>query len=238
VYNASAPVIQLSEGDVANSNAFIGIDGGSLFTRRGSIGAADATTLTSSGSFGIGTTSPTQQLSVQNLLYVGAGGATGMGTATSTFQGDIKITGKLDVGTIDPVYTIGGVKYATYGASTIGVKEEVATKVSVTSFDDERNLYARTIRFDEQDKGSDMWLFYQITHFGDAWKDLVVSLTPAFEGNVFYEENPTKNTLTIFASQPGNVSIRLIAPRYDAAKWPNLRDDQYDPFTHHTLNEK
>jgi cell division protein FtsZ len=51
-----------------------------------------------------------------------------MGTATSTFQGDIKITGKLDVGTIDPVYTIGGVKYATYGASTVGITEEVITK--------------------------------------------------------------------------------------------------------------
>jgi hypothetical protein len=238
IYNSSAPVVQLSEGDVANSNAFIGIDGGSLFTRRGSIGAADATTLTSGGSFGVGTTSPTQQLSVQNLLYVGAGGATGMGTATSTFQGDIKITGKLDVGTIDPVYTISGVKYATYGASTIGVKEEVALKTNVALFDETRNLYAHTVSFDALEKGSDLWLFYQVTNFGDAWKDLVVSLTPAFEGNVFYEEDPAANALTIFASRPGDVSVRLIAPRYDAVKWPNLRDDQYDPFTHHTLDEK
>jgi hypothetical protein len=59
-----------------------------------------------------------------------------------------------------------------------------------------------------------------------------------FDGAAFYEENYRNKTLTIFTSRPGDVSVRFIAPRYDAAKWPNLRDDQYDPFTHHVLDEK
>jgi hypothetical protein len=37
-------------------------------------------------------------------------------------------TGKIDVGTVDPVYAIGGDKFATYMAGMIGVKEET-TKI-------------------------------------------------------------------------------------------------------------
>src|SRR5262249_27343104 len=67
----------------------------------------------SSNKVGVGTTSPSQQFSVAEQIFVGAQGK-GLGLATSTFMGDIKILGKLDVSTIDPPYTIDGVKYATY----------------------------------------------------------------------------------------------------------------------------
>ncbi|PIR82857.1 hypothetical protein COU20_00035, partial [Candidatus Kaiserbacteria bacterium CG10_big_fil_rev_8_21_14_0_10_59_10] len=191
-----------------------------------------------SGKVGIGTTTPTEQLSIKDLLFVGAGGATGMGTATSTFQGDIRILGKLDVGTIDPVYTIDGVKYATYGHSTVGVKEEAAVKVSVREYDAARKLYKHAIRFSELREGSDLWLFYQTTDFGADWEHLVVTLTPAFNGRVFYEESAATNTLTLWSDTPGSVSLRLVANRYDHAKWPNLRPDQDDDFTHHILRRK
>ncbi|TSC87231.1 MAG: cell wall surface anchored protein [Parcubacteria group bacterium Gr01-1014_8] len=178
------------------------------------------------GNVGIGTTTPTKQFSISSLLYVGAGGATGMGTATSTFQGDIKIIGKLDVGTIDPVYTIDGTKYATYGHSTVGIKEEVTAKLAVNEYDEARDLYRTTIRFDELEKGSDLWLFYEITRFGLEWEHLVVNLTPAFDGRVFYEEDIVENSLTIYADKSGFVSARLIADRFDAETWPNIRPDQ------------
>ncbi len=184
--------------------------------------------VTAAGLVGIGTTSPSQQLSISNLLFVGAGGATGLGTATSTFQGDIRITGKLDVGTIDPVYTIDGTKYATYGHSTIGVKEETVTTIAVESYNKKTKRYEYKISFDSLEKGSDLWLFYQVTDFGTDWKDLVVNLTAGFEGNVSYKKLPDEKSLLIVSQNPGEVSARFIASRFDTTKWPNLRTDQDD----------
>lgn len=196
------------------------------FTIRDVTAGADRVTIDSSGNLGIGTSSPTQQFSVQSLLYVGANGATDMGTATSTFQGDIKITGKLDVATIDPPYTIDGTKYATYVSAMTGVKEETTAKFALNQYDASRKLYAHTIDFDTLEKGSDLWLFYQVTDFGENFEHLVVTLTPAFDGRVFYEENTQENSITIYATVKGSVSARLIADRYDAVKWPNVRPDQ------------
>ena len=201
-------------------------------------GATPTLSITTGGSVGVGTTTPVQQLSVANNLYIGNGGVTAMGQATSTFQGDIKILGKLDVGTIDPVYTIGGVKYATYGASTVGIKEEATAKFALKEYDAKRKLYKRTVAFSELEKGSDLWLFYQVTTFGEDWEKLVVNLTPAFDGRVFYEEDVEAKTITIYGSEKGSVSARFIADRYDADKWSNVRPDQDDPFTHHRVEEK
>jgi hypothetical protein len=128
------------------------------------------------------------------------------------------------------------VKYATYGASTVGITEEVLTTVQL-----KKNLegkYEKVIAFDTLEKGSDMWLFYQVTTFGEEWEHLVVSATPSFDGRVFYKKDMEKNTLTITGTEEGEVSLRLAARRYDNDKWPNLRPDQDDEFTHHTLEEK
>jgi len=179
----------------------------------------------SRGWVGIGTSTPSAQLAASGLLYVGGNDASTLGIATSTFVGDIKITGKLDVGTIDPVYTIDGVKYATYGHSTVGIYEETLQTVQLSE-KDESGKYAYTINFNTLEKGSDLWLFYQISDFDDGWKGLVVSLTPSFDGRVFYEKNAATNTLKILADQPGEISVRLAAPRFDWTKWPNLRPDQ------------
>lgn len=77
-----------------------------------------------------------------------------------------------------------------------------------------------------------------MTTFGEDWEKLVITLTPAFDGRVFYEEDVDANTVTIYATKKGNVSARLVADRYDAEKWPNLRPDQDDDFTHHVVPEK
>jgi hypothetical protein len=149
-----------------------------------------------------------------------------MGTATSTFQGDIKIIGKLDVSTIDPPYTIDGVKYATYVPSATGVKEETMQTVQLDSYNLKTGKYEAVIAFDDLEEGSDLWLFYQISDFGEKWQSLVVQLTPAFDGDVFYKKDHTRNALVISGDQEGEVSMRLSANRYDAEKWKNLRPDQ------------
>jgi FlaG/FlaF family flagellin (archaellin) len=178
-------------------------------------------------------------LSVQNNLYVGNNAATGMGQATSTFQGDIKINGKLDVGTIDPPYTIGETKYATFVPSMTGVKEETTMTVQLTDRNEVTGKYETVINFDELEKDSDLWLFYQITDFGDNWKNLVVQVTPSFDGQVFYKKDIENNTLTISGTESGEVSLRLSGNRFDHTKWPNLRADQ-DGKTEgtHVLPEK
>ncbi len=181
----------------------------------------------SSGYVGVGTSSPAQQFAINDRLFVGARGQTTLGLATSTFYGDIKIAGKLDVATIDPVYTIDGIKYATYGQSAVGVHEEVMQTIELSQ-KGASGKYEYTISFNSLEKGSDVWLFYQITDFGTNWKDLVVALTPAFDGSVHYEKDAAHNTLKIVSSQPGEVSMRLSALRFDNAKWPNLRPDQED----------
>ena len=176
---------------------------------------------------GVGTSTPTDALSVQGLLRVGANNnaPVTMGTATSTFNGDVKILGKLDVATIDPVYMIDGIKFATYGASTVGIHEDTLQTVDLTH-KDVSGQYAYTIDFDSLDKGSDLWLFYQITDFGDDWKNLIVLLTPGFDGSAYYKKIPGTHQLILYSNKPGEVSMRLSGNRYDFSKWPNLRSDQ------------
>ncbi|MCX7778906.1 MAG: hypothetical protein N2259_01515 [Patescibacteria group bacterium] len=142
--------------------------------------------------------------------------------------------GKLLVNEIDPIYEIEGIKYATYGHSTVGLKEEVVGKLRLQMSNDkfqmpevENQIYLATIDFNRTEKGSDLWLFRQITAFGQNWQDLVVNLTPEGRAQVWYEFQPTKNQLLIYGTAPINVSYRLIAPRFD---WPgratNLASDQ------------
>ena len=111
---------------------------------------------------------------------------------------------------------IKGVNYATYGHSTIGLKEEVVGKVKLTTF--KSSIPKAIIDFKRAKIASDLWLFRQITAFGENWQDLVVMLTP--EGGkalVWYEFVPEKNLIIIYGDQALTVSYRLIAPRFD---WP------------------
>ncbi len=175
---------------------------------------------------GVGTSTPTEQLSVSNNIFIGGGGAPTLGTATSTFEGDITILGKLDVGTIDPVYTIDGTKYATYGHSTVGIKEETVLTVTTSRFNEETGEYEHTIDFGSVEEGSDLWLFYQITNLGEEWENMVVTLTPGFNGTAYYTKQAEKGKLVIASTNKGEVSVRLLADRFDSDEWPNLRTDQ------------
>jgi hypothetical protein len=146
-------------------------------------------------------------------------------------------TGKLNAGTIDPIYDILGVKYATYVAGMIGQKEEISGTLTLQPTTDNQQLFKYTVDFDEQPVGSDLWLFGKITDFKKNWSGLSVLLTPEFAGEVWYEKNPSENQLVFYASPIGNwkleignsqpeISFRLSAPRFDWRQWPNLLEDQ------------
>ena len=196
---------------------------------------------TAATSFGIGLETDTLAFNTGSDYDFYIGGAAvpelSINNATSTFQGDVVIAGKLDVGTIDPVYTIDGVKYATYGHSTIGIKEEATSVVHLHEKNTD-GMYEVSIPFGALAEGSDMWLFYQVTNFGNDWEKLVVSLTPSFDGRVFYEKDVDEKTLRVKSRQSGEVSLRLVADRYDADTWPTIRPDQGTGYMGHIIDRK
>jgi hypothetical protein len=148
-----------------------------------------------------------------------------------TFGQNVIINGKLTVPTIDPVYTINGTNYATYGASMTGVNEEtdgVATLTRGTN-----GIYSATIDFATEPTGSSLWLFAQATNLKADLAQLVALITPTFEGKVWYTENTSTESVTLDAAPSTssivagptpstvNVSYRFTAPRFDAAHWSN-----------------
>lgn len=131
---------------------------------------------------------------------------------TVTIGGESKLT----VGTIDPVFEIGGEKYATYVADFAGgVRMETS---GIVKLDNGKQI----IDFENLEKGNDLWLFWQTSN--KEINDVVVLLTPGFEGKVWYEKEG--NVLVIYGDGQGEVSYRLSAPRLDFEKWPNFLEDQ------------
>ncbi|MBI2124155.1 MAG: hypothetical protein HYU04_02885, partial [Candidatus Wildermuthbacteria bacterium] len=72
------------------------------------------------------------------------------------------------------------------------------------------------------------WLFYQITDLGNNWQNLVVLLTPAADGKVWYQKEPQSRRLLILGSSSGEVSYRLTAPRFDWQKWGNFSNEPHE----------
>ena len=154
-------------------------------------------------------------------------------------------TGKITAGTYDPAYTIDGAKYATYDPGMTGQKEETSDVVNLTCGAAGAPC-ADVLDFGNAAKGSDLWLFAQVTNLSRSGLDkLTVLLAPSFDGRVWYQKDAAHDTLTIYgvpsASQIGNsspeVSYRLTAPRFDSSDcrverdcpsygaWGNVRTD-------------
>ena len=95
-------------------------------------------------------------------------------------------TGKLNAGTIDPIYEILGVKYATYDPGMVGQREEISGTAKLQALNSKSEIlnniqnpnfktqnslgfgateYAYVIDFDNLEQGSDLWLFRKITDF-------------------------------------------------------------------------
>jgi len=192
------------------------------------------------GNVGISTTNPGYKLDVVDDVRIGAispGHASGSPDlfvqgnlevdATAYFDGPLITagnasigggTGKLDVGTVDPIYDIAGEKFATYMAGMIGIKEEAT---GIIRLENAAGSIKAVIDFDGSAKGSDLWLFGNITEFGNDWENLVIILTPSFNGNIWYEKDIANKKLIIHSDKEGEVSFRFTAPRFDHAAWPN-----------------
>jgi hypothetical protein len=140
---------------------------------------------------------------------------------TTVFGGG---SGKITVGTIDPVYNIGGEKFATYMAGMIGVKEETAGVIETNQYIPGVG-YKHTIDFTNQERGSDLWLFSKATDIGKHIDDLIVLLSPSGNARSWYEVDRDSYTLSIYTSKPTSVSYRLTAPRFDAEDWSNYNND-------------
>jgi hypothetical protein len=149
----------------------------------------------------------------QRLLTV----STDETTVVSIGQG----AGKINVATVDPIYKIDGINYATYVGSLNGVKEELTGNIKL-----ENGL--AVLDFGKAAKGSDLWLFKKISDFGNNWDDLAVLLSPRFNGRVWSETDAGSSRLIIHGDPDGVVSYRLTAPRFDAKNWTNIAKEQYE----------
>ena len=131
---------------------------------------------------------------------------------SDTMSGSLTVN-KLYVTTIDPIYEIDGKKYATYVADFAGgVRTETSGVIQLNS----ETEYV--IDFDNLEKGTDLWLFWETSN--KEMDDLAVVISAGFEGKVWYDKQGHK--LTIYGDEPGEVSYRLTLPRLDDEEWGNM----------------
>ena len=142
-------------------------------------------------------------------------------------------TGKIDAGTVDPIYTINGKQYATYLPAMTGVKEETTGTISLKN-KNEKNEYYYEIDFNSLEDGSDLWLFSKVTKLNENFDKMAVLLTPSFNGKVWYEKDIKNKKLIIYAQTDTQtdleLSYRLTAPRFDYVKWSNYADSENEGF--------
>ncbi len=139
---------------------------------------------------------------------------------------------KIDVNTVDPVYTINNKKFATYMSGMVGVKEETTGLIVLKK---NKNIYQGIIDFKQEKEGSDLWLFYKVTNLeNEGFKNLVILLTPNFDGKVWYEKDEKNKKIIIYAESLNEgvkeVSYRLTAPRFDYKNWSNYADKAHEGF--------
>ncbi len=231
----------LTNAGVLYGASFYDIDNSSYFLDP----AATGTSLTTYGSVGIGTASPltstglhVSKNSLGNAAVIidqlssasGADLLVASNSGTTQFRvasdGDVYVgpngTGKLTAATIDPLYTIDGGKYSTYGTSMVGVKEEVTGKASL-SYNALDEAYSYTIDLNNQEVASDLWLFSRVTDPNIALTSIL--LTPDSSSRVWYKKDVDNRKITFLSDSPTSLSFRLTAPRFDHMSWGNISDE-------------
>jgi len=137
---------------------------------------------------------------------------------------------KIDVSTIDPIYTIDGEKYATFMAGMVGIKEEVTGVVKTTDG-------MAVLDFANAEVGSDLWLFGQTINLDgndyngnsvttqEVFDSMIILLSSNSNSDVWYEKDSIGKRIVIH-SDSTEVSFRLTAPRFDNSDWSNNADSE------------
>jgi hypothetical protein len=185
------------------------------------------------GRVGIATTTTNYALTVGGTGYFGGqltigGGGINVTSGNLVMNGgNITAVNKLTVTTVDPLYSIGGTKYATYGPSVVGgvYEEYVETGALKAPSPDavESGTYEYIIDFSEEPKGSDRWLWHRIVDFGP---DTVAAfLTPRGSwANLYYLLEGDR--LVVRGDRPAEFSLRLVGKRFDWRSHPTKALDQ------------
>jgi hypothetical protein len=135
---------------------------------------------------------------------------------------DILNVGKLTVNTIDPLYQINGAFYSTYASSIAGgVKEEYLGKIKVSK--KVGSSYRAVIDFDEEEEGSDLWVWRQVIDFSSENVDMILTPIDSF-ASAYY--TILGNKIYVYSDSPAKFSYRLSGKRFDWAKWPTRSVDE------------
>ena len=161
---------------------------------------------------------------------------TGNWTLSGAAQSSLNMNGnsitglnKLTVTTIDPVYDIGGAKYATYGPESVGITVTSDGKANCAESNSAQPKgCAYTLDFAGAAKGSDLWLFWQTIDAGQNLQNVSLILTPeGGEASLWYDI--VGNTIVVHGNHPVAFSYHLSAPRYDSSKWGNTLVNSIEP---------
>ncbi len=180
-------------------HAIAGATNTTLFAIGSSTASATTTLLTflNSGSLGLGTTTPTSQLSVANSLYVGNTG----GTASSTIEGGLRVTGNLAVGT-------GTTWIKDNATSTFNGGATFAGSVNVTG---NFMLNGTTLSAGSSVTGTTGQLAY-FSGTNTAVGTSTIFLAPS--GNIGIGTTTPSATLTVYATATSSPLANFIIPKY------------------------
>ncbi|TSC97416.1 MAG: polymorphic outer membrane protein, partial [Parcubacteria group bacterium Greene1014_47] len=223
---ASAIGLQVANGTITTAGTQVGVAINAQGVGAGTLVGLDIESITAAAGTEIGLRiDSTYDTEIQ---LVGGGTIASTGNANIVLNagsGEVTIgdgTGKLNAGTVDPPYFIGGVKYATYLPGMTGVKEETTGVVKLSRINSTDN-FSYIIDFAKEVAGSDLWLFSQATDWGINMKNLVVLVSSTQEkAKVWYEKDSANNRLIIYGNCNCEVSYRLTAPRFDYFTFPNI----------------